>query len=255
MTYKVKLSTFEGPFDLLVHLIENARMSIYDIKVAEITAQYIEYIDEMKNQEIYVATEFIVLAAALIEIKSRMLLPRIAAGEETDALGDPREELVERLLEYKKFKNAAALLEEAESYNMRVFEKPQEDISRFLEQPDEYLKMDIKQFVSAFNLFLRKKQKLEEIRKNYTRVERQKISEEQKIRDIRAYLQDARGEEIAFVDLLRDDMSRYNTAVTFSSILEMAKKNVVELTQKRNFGPILIREARKRGGKNTDVKQ
>ncbi|MDD2217099.1 MAG: segregation/condensation protein A [Eubacteriales bacterium] len=247
MVYKVKLSTFEGPFDLLVHLIENARMSIYDIKVSEITDQYIQYIDQMKKQEIEVATEFIVLAAALIEIKSRMLLPRTISGEEVDELADPREALVERILEYKKFKNAAAAMEEAEKNNMRIFEKPQEDITCFLEKPDEYLKMDINQFVNSFNLFLRRKQKLEDIRKTYTRLERQKISEEQKIRYIRALLHNTTGGEITFADLLREDESRYNTAVTFSSILEMAKWNHIELSQKRNFGPIFIKAAGEEG--------
>ena len=246
MGYKVKLSVFEGPFDLLVHLIENAHMSIYDIKVAEITAQYLAYIEEMRSQELYVASEFIVLAAALIEIKSKMLLPRIAQDGEADVSGDPRSELVERILEYKKFKLAAARMEEAEQQTMRIFEKPQEDISRFLEQPDEYLQMDINRFMNAFRLFLRKKQKIEEIKKNYARVEREKISIEQKIGYIHSYFDLAGKDEVTFADLIEENPDRYNTAVTFSSVLEMAKKNDIALTQKCNFGPIWIKEIRKR---------
>lgn len=246
MGYKVKLSVFEGPFDLLVHLIENARMSIYDIKVAEITTQYLAYIEEMNNREFYVGAEFIVLAAALIEIKSKMLLPRITRDGETDAAGDPRSELVERILEYKKFKQAAARIEEAEQQAMRIFEKPQEDISRFLEQPDEYLRMDINQFMNAFNLFLRKKQKIEEIKKNYARVEREKITVEQKIDYIHSYFGLAGKDRVTFADLVEENPGRYNTAVTFSSVLEMAKTNEIELTQKHNFGPIWIKEVKKR---------
>ncbi len=246
MGYKVKLSVFEGPFDLLVHLIENARMSIYDIKVAEITAQYLAYIEEMNSREIYVGAEFIVLAAALIEIKSKMLLPRITNESETDMTGDPRSELVERILEYKKFKQAAALIEEAEQRALRVFEKPQEDISRFLDQPDEYLQMDIKQFMNAFNLFLHKKQKIEEIKKNYARVEREKITVEQKINYIHSYFGLAGKDKVTFTDLVKENPGRYNTAVTFSSLLEMARKNEIELMQKHNFGPIWIKEVKKR---------
>ena len=157
MSYKVKLDVFEGPFDLLVYLIENAEMSIYDINVSEIVAQYVDYIEKMKEMDIPVATEFMVLAASLIEIKSKMLLPRINSDGDEVTAEDPRTELVQKLLEYKRFKAAAAMLSESEEYMQRIFEKPQEDISEYVNQPDEYLKMDISQVVSAFNLFLSKK--------------------------------------------------------------------------------------------------
>ena len=112
MSYKVSLQTFEGPFDLLVYLIENAQMSIYDIKIAEITKQYMEYIETMKSMDVLVATEFMVLAATLIDIKSKMLLPRTATIDGTYIDEDPRSELVERLLEYKKYKRGADFLKE-----------------------------------------------------------------------------------------------------------------------------------------------
>jgi len=111
MTYKIKLDIFEGPFDLLVYLIENARMSVYDIHVSEITDQYIKYLETMKTFDVNLATEFMVLAAELIEIKSKMLLPRMKADGETAFEEDPRAELVQRILEYKRFKSAAELLE------------------------------------------------------------------------------------------------------------------------------------------------
>ena len=154
MSYKVSLQTFEGPFDLLVYLIENAQMSIYDIKIAEITKQYMEYIETMKSMDVLVATEFMVLAATLIDIKSKMLLPRTATIDGTYIDEDPRSELVERLLEYKKYKKGADFLKEKEELMSMVYEKPQEDISAYLEDPDEYLALDIKQFASAFELFL-----------------------------------------------------------------------------------------------------
>ena len=157
MSYKVSLQTFEGPFDLLVYLIENAQMSIYDIKITEITRQYMEYIENMKSMDVTVATEFMVLAATLIDIKSRMLLPRTADNGGAYIDEDPRSELVERLLEYKKYKKGADILKEREEVMSLVYEKPQEDISAYLEEPDEYLALDIRQFASAFELFLRKK--------------------------------------------------------------------------------------------------
>lgn len=154
--YKVRLQSFEGPFDLLVYLIETAEMSIYDIKISQITNQYLEYLQAMQERNIAVATEFMVLAASLIEIKSKMILPRVSQEETALTEEDPRTELVERLLEYKRFKQAAQLLEEREEIGMRMFEKPQEDISAYLENPDEYLSLDLKQFAAAFRLFIEK---------------------------------------------------------------------------------------------------
>lgn len=129
MGYKVKLNVFEGPFDLLVYLIENAQMSIYDIKISEITDQYLEYVKEIERQDVSAAAEFMVLAASLLEIKSKMLLPRLAVGEEGAASEDPRSELVEKLLEYKRFKLLAEMLREKEDAGLRIMEKPQEDLS------------------------------------------------------------------------------------------------------------------------------
>ena len=103
MSYRVKLNIFEGPFDLLVYLIEHARMSIYDIRVSEITTQYMAYIEQMQEADINPASEFMVLAAELLELKSKMLLPRKPVEEDSGAgYEDPRTELVEKLKEYKK---------------------------------------------------------------------------------------------------------------------------------------------------------
>ena len=153
MSYKVKLQTFEGPFDLLVYLIENAQMSIYDIEIKSITGQYLEYIKAMQEMDIAVATEFMVLASSLIEIKSKMILPRISESGENMIEEDPRRELVARLVEYKKFKQAARILQEQEEAAESIFEKPREDISEYLDKPDEYLSLDLKQFAAAFASF------------------------------------------------------------------------------------------------------
>ena len=130
MGYRVKLNIFEGPFDLLVYLIENARMSIYDIKISEITSQYMDYIDNMQKADISVSSEFMVLASALLEIKSKMLLPRTVSQDGKEELSeDPRTELVAKLVEYKKFKAISEMLERNETETSMYLEKPQEDLT------------------------------------------------------------------------------------------------------------------------------
>ena len=145
--YKVRIDKFEGPFDLLIYLLENARMDIYDIKVAEITEQYIGYLKEMEELNVEVDTEFIVLAAVLIRLKSRMLLPRINEAGEIEIIEDPRIELRGRLLDYMRIKRAAEMLMAAEEYNLAVHEKPAEDMSEYLENPDEILQVSDEQMV------------------------------------------------------------------------------------------------------------
>ena len=159
MSYKVKLKTFEGPFDLLVYLIENARVDIYDIAVSEITDQYMAYLEEMQKLDVAVGSEFMVLAANLIDIKTKMLLPRLNEEGQEVAEEDPRSQLVEKILEYKRFKQISQMLSEYEEEASHIYEKPKEDISAYLEQPDEYLSLEIGQFVNAFNLFLSKKKR------------------------------------------------------------------------------------------------
>ena len=178
--YKVRLQSFEGPFDLLVYLIENAEMSIYEIRISEITTQYLDYIHQMEEQEISVAQEFMVLAASLIEIKSRMILPRTVQEGEDVVDEDPRTELVQRILEYKKFKEISGYLKEQEEHMSHVFDKPQEDISVYTDNPDEYLSLSLDQFIQAFNLFVKRKQRIEAVRKHYTRVERERSVMERK---------------------------------------------------------------------------
>jgi len=241
MRYKVKLDVFEGPFDLLVYLIENAQMNIYDIQVAEITSQYLEYIETAKSLDIAVASEFLVLAAALIEIKSKMLLPRVKMDEDGNMeLEDPRSELVSRLLEYKRFKNAAELLEQAQSQALRSFEKPQEDISQYTNEPDIYLSLEIKPFIAAFNQFLQKKKRVEEVRKTYTKPEKTKLTTEEKIEFIQKVFALNNSATVSFTDLLQSEKDKYEIAVTFSTILEMARQNAIRLKQKVPFGEIKI---------------
>lgn len=241
MSYKVRLQTFEGPFDLLVYLIENAEMSIYDIKISEITSQYLAYINSMKEMDVYVASEFMVLASALIEIKSKMILPRMvdpAGGSVVEE--DPRTELVQRLLEYKRFKQAAEILQEQEERCSHIYEKPQEDISAYLEEPDEYLRLDLVQFAGAFNLFIQKKQKVDSVRRHYTRIERERARMEERISYIAGMLKKSVGQIFNFKEFIHNKKDRYDVVVTFVSLLEMAKNRIVSVDQKSIYGDIEV---------------
>lgn len=240
MSYKVKLDMFEGPFDLLVYLIENAEMNIYDIKVSLITEQYLEYLGQMQAMNVALGSEFMVLAASLIEIKSKMLLPRYKPEGENLLEDDPRLELVNRLLEYKRFKGASELLQLKEELNLQIFEKPQEDISQYTNEPDEYLSLELDQFVKAFHIFVRKKQKVEEIRHNYAKVERQKQTIESRISQIKNMLLFHGKKMLNFRELLTPESKRYDVVITFVSMLEMIRQKSVKVTQKSNFGEIQI---------------
>ena len=240
MSYKVKLQSFEGPFDLLVYLIENAEMSIYDIRISEITNQYLEYLKAMEESDINVATEFMVLASTLIEIKSKMILPRMSVEGQVLEEEDPRADLVERILEYKRFKKAAEILQERQERSQHIFEKPQEDISEYLENPDEYLSLDLKQFASAFSLFIQKKQKVEAVRKHYTRIERERSTMEGRIRMILGTVRRKIGQIFSFRELVPNKDDRYDVVVTFMSLLEMAKERVIRIDQKSLYGDIEV---------------
>lgn len=238
--YKVKLQSFEGPFDLLVYLIENAEMSIYDIKISEITTQYLAYIKAMEELDVALAAEFMVLASSLIEIKSKMILPRMTEDGQALVEEDPRTELVARLVEYKQFKQIAELLEQREERGFNIFEKPQEDISQYLDNPDEYLSLGLKDFASAFSLFIQKKQRVEAVRKHYTRIERERASMEKRISSILKTVRMKIGQVFSFKDFIQDKKDRYDVVVTFMSLLEMAKARAVKVEQRATYGDIEV---------------
>ena len=241
--YKVRIDKFEGPFDLLIYLLENARMDIYDIKVAEITEQYIGYLKEMESLNIEVDTEFIVLAAILIRLKSRMLLPRINTDGELEIVEDPRVELRGRLLDYMRIKRAAEALQAAEEYNLAVHEKPAEDMSVYIDDPDEILRVSDEQLVNAFILFLTRRKKVEEVTRRYQRVRRRKETIEARIKDMAVLL----GQKlkpgtdgISFAELLPEKPDRYDITLSFMSLLSMIKNMEYDAEQAENFGEITV---------------
>lgn len=258
MSYKVRLETFEGPFDLLVYLIENAQMNIYDIQISEITSQYMAYIEDMRAMDVAVATEFMVLAATLIDIKSKMILPRYTPEGGTLTEEDPRSELVERLLEYKKYRKGAELLREREEAMENVFEKPQEDISEYLDRPEELLDLDIGKFAAAFHLFLRKKKREEDVRAHYTRVEREKATMETRMvyiknRFLRAIAAGVR--RISLRELIPDKKNRYDVVVTFVSVLQMMRDKYLDAEQSMTYGEITVIPGERKLEEETLVEQ
>ncbi|WP_314031293.1 segregation and condensation protein A [Mogibacterium timidum] len=240
--YKVRIDKFEGPFDLLVYLIQNAKMDIYDIRVAEITEQYIAYLKEMGELNVEVSSEFIVLAAVLIRLKSRMLLPRVNEIGEIVIDEDPRMELASRLAEYVRTKKIAEMLQERIEANECVHEKPAEDMSIYIDSTDELLKTDIEQFVSAFNAFLQKKKRVDDVKKRYQRIKRDRASIEERINYMSMIIKDrvSVGESIDFARLVPEDADRYDVTLSFMSLLEMIKMQEVDAKQDRNYGNISV---------------
>ena len=242
MSYRVRTNLFEGPFDLLVYLIEHARMSIYDIRISEITAQYIKYVEQMREADVNLASEFMVLAAQLLEIKSKMLLPRTVIDEEGETVyEDPRTELVAKLAEYKKYKAVSEMLEERREIAAASLEKPQEDLSEFTGEPDEYLILDADKFKLAFEEFLQRKKRLDEIRAHHIRTEKQRITTEARIAGIRNFFSELpEGQRANFNELVQNKESKYDISVTFSSVLEMMKERQLDAEQKKLFGDIEV---------------
>ncbi|MEG2200383.1 MAG: segregation/condensation protein A, partial [Anaerovorax sp.] len=239
-------------FDLLVYLIENAEMNIYDIQVSLITEQYLAYMGKMQEMNVVLGSEFMVLAASLIEIKSKLLLPRFQEDEDNLSEEDPRLELMNRLLEYKGFKAAAELLQLKEERNLRIFEKPQEDMAQYTNKPDEYLNLNVSQFVKAFRLFIEKNKKIKEVRQHYTRVERQKQTIESRILQIKELFFVKAKNMLNFKELLPQESKRYDVVITFVSMLEMIRLKSVNVAQKVNFGEIQISLVKDKTDKNCE---
>lgn len=243
MNYKVKLDVFEGPFDLLVYLIERSKMSIYDIEISKITTQYLEYVKALQSErDIELAQEFMVLAAELIKIKSRMLLPTettIVDGEEV--VVDPRKELVQKILEYKAFKEMGAFLAEQEEITSHIHEKPAEDLENYMGEPEEIIKGSMEDFANAFMAFILKKQRIEAVHRVYERIERQRMSMEKRITQVIERL--SKKDSMKFSELIEDEQTNFNKVVTFVSILELLKQKTISAEQPKLYGDITIRKA------------
>jgi len=231
--YPVRLLNFEGPLDLLLHLIRKHELNIYDIPIAVVTKQYLEYLDLMEELDLDLVGEFLVMAATLIHIKSRMLLPRPDPAQE-DAGEDPREALVRRLLEHQRFKAAAELLHEREIQRSAQWGRPDERVAEVVgEAPEPEVEVDLFSLMTAFRHVLDRARQRPRVL-----LPPEQVSIEDRIEQLLARLSVT--EACGFEDLFADVQTRGGMIVTFLALLEMIRLKVVRVFQQGNFGPIRV---------------
>ncbi|WP_168119200.1 segregation/condensation protein A [Paenibacillus sp. HB172176] len=241
MSVLYKLESFEGPLDLLLHLIDKAEIDIHEISISEITTQYMGYLDAMKDLELEVTSEFLVMAATLLAIKSNQLLPKPPVFEDEfeewydDSL-DPRDELIQRLIEYRRFKGIAEQLREKEHERSLVYSREAEDMTPF--QKEEFVNplegLHVSDIVKAFQKAINKAAR----RDSFSTVQRDEISVKDRIRDIVEVLR--QHENIRFSRLIREDMEKHEIVVTFLAILELMKMKHIRCFQHALFDDIVI---------------
>ncbi|WMJ81878.1 segregation/condensation protein A [Clostridium sp. MB40-C1] len=243
MTLNIKIENFEGPFDLLLHLIKKNEMDIYDIKIYEITTQYLKYLDNMKEVDLEITSEFIVMAATLLEIKSRMLLPKVK-DEENEEENDPRKELITKLIEYKKYKMAAEFLEKKEEKVGIVFKKKPEIIEEKKDKTkDEDILKDIT-ILKLFNLYnglistYRNKMNTENAMDKEIPLDKFKI--EDKMAEITNKI--IENKKLYFSRIINNCSSKIEKVVTFLALLELIRLRVVSVVQENNFKEIYVEE-------------
>lgn len=233
MDYKVMIDKFEGPLDLLLHLIKEDNIDVYDIKIEDITKQYLNYIQKMKDLNLSVASEYLVMASELIEIKSKMLLPRHEDYQD-DYEEDPREVLIERLLAYKQYKEVTGEFKNLELTRKLIITKEPENLSRYAREEKNNGELGIYDLIAAFNNLIKKKELEKPIATKITKKELSLVEKIKKIKDV--LLKQRR---IYFEDLF-EVATKEEVIISFLSILEMIKKDEILVTQDRNFNQIII---------------
>ena len=227
---EVILEAFEGPLDLLLYLIRRQNLDILDIDVAEITRQYLGYIELMASIQLELAAEYLVMAAMLAEIKSRMLLPRQQAEEEDEE--DPRAELIKRLQEYERFKQAAEDVDELPRMGRDIHQATAEAPDRDQQRP--HPDVDIKELVTALADVLKRSEMFES-----HQVEMEKLSTRERMSQVMENLRD--NQFVPFVALFTLEEGRLGVVVTFLAVMELIKESLVEIVQSESFGPIHVK--------------
>jgi segregation and condensation protein A len=231
---KISLPIFEGPLDLVLYLIRREKVDIHDIPIAPITREYMAYLDVMKELNLELAGEFLVMAATLIHIKSKMLVPIEPTEAEADEdYIDPREELVQRLLEFQKYKEAAGLLHQKREIRAATFMRPDSVIPKFVDTGEEMLEAGLFDLISAFKDLLERRKVLIQ-----HEVESEGKTVEERIEEILKILKI--GASLEFTDLFEDQRTKMDMIVTFLAVLELIRLKRVKVYQKGNFGAIRI---------------
>jgi len=236
MSYHVKLEIFEGPMDLLLHLIKKHELDIYDIPIAPITRQYLEYIELMKSLDMEIAGDFLVMASTLTHIKSKMLLPPPENPDDDDEGADPRAELIRRLLEYKRFKDAAASLEQRENDWSKVYTRETE-VTPELPPDDQPLLFDF----HLFDLLAALKDVLNRVPDAGIEITAEAVSITDKIATILARLESV--DSLLFADLFDGSTTKAHIIATFMALLELMKNRIVRAVQIEQFGAIRLMKA------------
>ena len=243
MGISIKLQQFEGPLDLLLHLIDKNKVDIFDIPIVEITNQYMEYLHAMETEDMSVMSEFLVMAATLLDIKARMLLPKEVneEGEEED----PRQELVERLLEYKMYKYMSYELRDRQMDAEHMLYREQSLPKEVLQYKppvnlDEILgDLNLEKLNAIFqDVMKRSEDRMDPVRSKFGQVEKEEVDLDQTIAYVEKYI--SRHHKCNFRSLLNKQKSKMQVVITFLTILEMMKTGKIEVEQDEIFGEILI---------------
>lgn len=234
MEYKVTINDFEGPMDLLLHLVKENNIDIIELNVEEITEQYLKYIEEAEELNLDIASEYLTLAAELIEIKSMSLLPKKVVVED-DYEEDPRENLIARLVEYQKYKEVTKDLKELEEQRKHFYSKSPSNLKEFKENEEiNYGDLTMDLLMNAFQKFLDRK---EEEKPLNTKITKKEYSVSARSREIKDVLK--KRKKVEFEELFEIVTKDY-VVVTFLSILSMAKKGELIITQNDNFSKIVL---------------
>lgn len=229
------IGDFEGPLDLLLHLIKKSKMEIFDIEVSEITRMYLNYIEEMTDMNLDIASEYLVMAAELIEMKSRKLLPNKKDEEEEVTEENPEEELKRRLVEYKKYKESTEVFRSLEENRANYYTKAPESLKQYSsEKLENDGSVGIFDLLDAFQKLLERQ---EYNKPKNTKITRKELSVKERVAKIRDILKVHK--KLNFIELF-DDFSKPYVVVTFLSVLEMAKNREINIKQDNNFSDIYL---------------
>lgn len=240
MTYNFCTTDFEGPLDLLLHLVKESKMDIYEINISEIINQYLDFIHSLEENNIDIASEYLVMASELIHLKSKLLVNRKDEEETTEDefSFSSEEDLRNKLLEYEKYKELTQSFHDLEEKRGEVYTKLPESLKEYIEETGiQKGEFDIEDLFNAYKLFI-ERQKLS--KPLNTKITKKELSVDDKIKDIRNILNTRK--RVNFIELFTE-VTKENIVVTFLSILEMTKSNEILLTQEDNFSPIMIERA------------
>lgn len=234
MDYKVMIDEFEGPLDLLLHLIKEDNIDIYDIKIEVITSQYLDYIKAMKDLNLSVASEYLVMASELVEMKSKMLLPKKKEEIIDEYEEDPREVLIERLLAYKQYKEITSEFKDLEKTRKLIITKEAENLSYYAKEAENKENLSVDDLIEAFNALLKRKELDKPIA---TKITKKELSVNEKIVNIKNILRSKK--KVRFEELF-EVATKEEIIISFLSILEMVKKDEILIMQDNNFNAITI---------------